>query len=1517
MRRVLKILAWLLALFILLTLAGVVAIQSARVQTFLTEQVVKRLQGQMDADFSVGLVTLRPFDAIVLHDIVMKDPAPVIEGMDTVACINTLTVKFSLRGLLQGSGGVHVKRLKLSGGSLNLGYEPDSTAPGGSVMNLYRVLRLQEGTDSGEPPHWGNVLSAKYLEINNFAFRYASLPSRLEMEALGESYGEGVIDWNDFTVYVHELIASNVKMKDDLITGQVDRLRAEETTTGFPIAAGSAESVQVGKRNATMEGVHLVSGETDIYLSRFVMDGPLDDYGDFVNRIRISVGVAPGSVVSMPTLRYFSDGLEGITFLGALEGQVEGCVNRLSLKDIRVQDNKNNIRVRIDGTIKGLPDTDAARLDLQVKELEFGLGGLGGFVKAWSQDTDLDLSDFARGERFRFAGTVDGLLDHLHVDGRILSQIGQIRADATLHNSISPRKPIVIGGALETKDLNLGKILGTSSLGPLSLRTGLEATFDKDMQVRLDSLNISRLHALDYDYTNLSAVGMYSENAFDGRIIAADPNLNLLFQGIFNLSRNTRNAVYRFYASLGYADLHALHLDSRERSKVSFQASSNFLRTESRDWLGDVTISDISLESNTGRHQIGDLVVKAHTNDDVSRIHLDSRFLEGTYVGDASPARFLNDLQALVLSRDVPALLENQPEPWEGATYDLSFKFKEAQELFNFLVPGLYIERNSDLALKVDRAGLVTASVKSGRLAYRDKFVKDLLLNFDNGNQTQTAVITGKQISLSGTQILNNRLTLFADDNQIGVGYIFDNGEEESTRAELYLNGELDRDAEGLRVSARALPSNIYYKGNGWGLSSGEITYQGGNIRVERLQARHDDEILLVHGGISSTRADTLSVQMDKFDIGLLNTISGLLPTLEGHATGQATVISPTEPSIGLLASITCDSTYVAGHRMGTLELSSTWNDAEQRFEALVQNTLAGKHNISAEGYLKPDDGALQVRARLDRLNMGYAAPLLNSLFAGFGGYLSGELGMDGTLDKPHLHSRNLRVDDGRIELDYTRVPYNMSGDLALTDEGLIFQKVRLSDGQGGSGFVTGSILLGGFKNYALDTHLQFTDMKVVDLPRGVNSLMYGKAVATGVADITGPLNRLLLSVDAITSRSGDMHIALGSGGEDRSSEMLTFTEAADERETDPYEVMMAANAQEEGGSSDFQIKLRVRATEDMLLSIDLDESSLNARGSGTVELENSNDSFSLNGDYNISQGTFLFSVMNLVSRKFTIQDGSTIRFNGDIWDTDLDVKGLYTTKASLSNLIADGSAGNRRTVNCGIDITGRLSNPEVSFSIDVPDLNPATQAQVEGALNTVDKVQKQFVYLLIASNFLPGEESGINQSGSDVLFSNVSSIMSGQINNIFQKLNIPLDMGLNYQTTQAGSNIFDVALSTQLFNNRVIVNGTVGNKQQLGGTSTNEVVGDIDIEIKLNRSGSLRLKLFSHSADQYTSFLDNSQRHGGGISYQRDFNSFRMFLKTLFMSHENRERQMQRDILGTTRQVVLDIDENGNIAQE
>ena len=239
--------------------------------------------------------------------------------------------------------------------------------------------------------------------------------------------------------------------------------------------------------------------------------------------------------------------------------------------------------------------------------------------------------------------------------------------------------------------------------------------------------------------------------------------------------------------------------------------------------------------------------------------------------------------------------------------------------------------------------------------------------------------------------------------------------------------------------------------------------------------------------------------------------------------------------------------------------------------------------------------------------------------------------------------------------------------------------------------------------------------------------------------------------------------------------------------------------------------------------------------------------------------------------------------------ESDLDIKGLYRTKASIGTLISDTTSTFRRTIDCGIAITGKIREPVVEFTIDVPDIDPMTQAKVSSALSTQDRIQKQFLALLVTGSFLPEEQSGVTNNFQ--MFNNTfSEMMASQLSAILQEFNIPVDVGLEYQGTER----FDLAVSTELFDNRVVVNGTIGNKYG-NTTGSNEVVGDLDIEVKLDRSGAVRLNLFSHSADQYTRYLDNSQRNGVGITYQREFNNLRRFLLDLFSSKKKRAEREER----------------------
>lgn len=1504
--KILKALGIVLLVLVLLLLAGTVAVQSPRIQEKLGKRAVKVLEGRTDAAISFSELSVRFPEAIVLKDVTLVDKAPRIEGADTVATIGLLSAKFSVKGLLNGDG-AYISHATLRDAGFVLAFEQDSLSESGTNPSFMRVFRI--GDEESDSKGWGNILSAGRLDIENFRF------TMLNPYSVGESeYYPGVIDWDNLHLEIEKLKVRHLKIKDSYIHGTVDALSIHEKDTGLDLLTSG--KVRVGKERVRVDNFHLTDGDSDIWMDRFQMDGPISRYSQFLDDIRIGAKIRQGSVLSMATISHFGPEIDRMTFKADLSGKVEGYVRDFDLDSFSFREHGSGVNGCVSGNIMDVVNIQGSLFDLSVKSLSFTMDGLSRFVRSFSPDTEMDLKKIARGERFSFAGTARGPLNRLGVNGKISSRIGGVNAGLTVRNTVDTTRPIKIGGSVSTMDLDLGRILDTESLGPLSLETTLQATLGKEETV-LDTiaLKISRLNALNYDYTGISANGNYRESAFNGKIVSNDPNLDFLFQGLFNLSPRTKNAYYNFYVTLANADLHALHLDPRPTSRMQFYSQADFLKTSQGDILGDIYVSNLTLDSDNGRNDVGGIRISSHSNGaDLSRIQFESGFLKGRFVGEKNILSFINDIRSLTVDKELPSLSRDHADSWSGSTYDFNIKVQKAREILNFFAPGIYIADGSSLSVKVGGDGRVTGGLTSDFLSWNGKYLRDVNLSLDNGSGGLLARLESSAMFISGAELRNNSLTASARNNHIGLGYSFDNDTERETRAEVYLSGDISRDRHGLGIVAKALPSNIYYDGEGWGLSSGNIVLKGGDISVDHLVARHDEEALMVSGGFSKSRKDTLSVNLEKFNLSLLDSFTGAQPSLGGRATGSALILSPFSPAPGLLASIVCDNTTVDGRKAGTVNLESRWNALQQAFEFNLRNRLEAISNINVEGYLKPSTKEIAATAKLLKLDLGYASFILDDVFSRLEGAISGEVGVGGKLDDIQLSSRGLHLDDGIMEVDFTRVPYNVEGNLSLDNFGLHFDDMKLADGNGGTGTVDGSVLWGGFKNMGLDTHVNFDRMHVISLDRGVNSTLYGDVSATGRVDIIGPMHSINLDVDAETVGAGNVHIPISSSGSSRSTQLLTFTEPPRDAAPEYLELINGGTKEVVQRASNLNVHLRMTATPDVALFIEIgDDNSLNGSGSGTIELESiaSQNVLNLNGDYTFTQGNFHFSAMGLVSRDFEILDGSSVRLNGEIWDTDLDVNGMYITKTSLASLIADETATTRRTVQCLLSLTDKLRNPLLGFRVEVPDLNPATRALVESALNTEDKMQKQFLALLVTGNFLPEDDTGVTQAGTSTLFSNVSGIMASQINNIFQKLDIPVDVGLNYRSTDTGNDLFDVALSTQLFNNRVIVNGNIGNKQQYGMT-TNEVAGDVDVEIKVNNSGSLRLNLFSHSADQFTSYLDNSQRSGAGVAYQREFDTFRGLAHEVFTPRERLRQEAIEALLNPTGSIVLQVDTTG-----
>jgi hypothetical protein len=536
----------------------------------------------------------------------------------------------------------------------------------------------------------------------------------------------------------------------------------------------------------------------------------------------------------------------------------------------------------------------------------------------------LDLSRFAKGTVFNVDASAKGLLNSMQTKASISSEIGQAEVEARLSDLIISDKPIGIDGTVHTEDLDLGQIIGTDIIHQTTLRTGLKARLtDGFPDVVIDSLIVDRMNLNGYDYSGIAAVGKLSERAFDGRIICNDPSLNFLFQGTFALSSKTKNALYQFYANVGHADLNAMNIDKRGISRVQLQTNANFVRTAQGDLLGKVDVGNLNLENSEGKHDIGDISLTSHTNDNKWKVRLNSSFIDGSYIGTASVGRFIKDLKDITLRKEIPALFTDEGQKWGGNSYELYFRCHNSMDVMSFAIPGMYIADSTALNLNITPEGILTTELKSPRIAYREQYMKGVNVSIDNKSDRITGELNCSEIRAASLMMKDNRLSILAQDNHLGAGFSYENAGELLNRGEFVFVSDFSRNEEKLNIDLDILPTSLHLNSREWNIEPSKIHILGSDIDVETFELTSSEQKISLQGKASKEKKDTLTLNLARFDISVINPLLKSNLGIAGAATGEVKLISPLN-EMGLLANMISDSTYVAGVPLGVVGIGSS-----------------------------------------------------------------------------------------------------------------------------------------------------------------------------------------------------------------------------------------------------------------------------------------------------------------------------------------------------------------------------------------------------------------------------------------------------------------------------------------------------------------------------------------------------------------------------------------------------------------
>jgi len=297
---------------------------------------------------------------------------------------------------------------------------------------------------------------------------------------------------------------------------------------------------------------------------------------------------------------------------------------------------------------------------------------------------------------------------------------------------------------------------------------------------------------------------------------------------------------------------------------------------------------------------------------------------------------------------------------------------------------------------------------------------------------------------------------------------------------------------------------------------------------------------------------------------------------------------------------------------------------------------------------------------------------------------------------------------------------------------------------------------------------------------------------------------------------------------------------------------------------------------------------------------------FSIYGDYIIDRGDYLFTLQNVINKKFNVKQGSQIIFAGDPYDASLDIDASYNLKAPIYPLVSSVSLepaqmeiykNKRWPIECLVLMNGKLSNPEIDLDINIQDADDNTRILFTSALNkstgieqtSNNELNRQFLSLMVLNQFSnPNPSLDISNQGITGAFVTTSELLSNQLSNWLSQINDNWDIGFNYRyDSDISKQQMEVALSKQILNDRMIINGNVD--LGLQNTVTSSIVGEFDVEYILTKSGKLRVKAFNRTKDNQ---IDPTTPYtqGVGLFYREEFNSLQELLNSNSLNNSKKD---------------------------
>lgn len=596
---------------------------------------------------------------------------------------------------------------------------------------------------------------------------------------------------------------------------------------------------------------------------------------------------------------------------------------------------------------------------------------------------------------------------------------------------------------------------------------------------------------------------------------------------------------------------------------------------------------------------------------------------------------------------------------------------------------------------------------------------------------------------------------------------------------------------------------------------------------------------LKVHGAPSDTLTD-LTINIKDLNLTELSSVVPMLPSLEGKLSGDLHwVNTPKERSIGV--DLHSKALVYEGISLGRVGVEGILLPKEaDTYYAMATISSDEVEGLTFDGiYTNTGAGKIDGVVKLEE----FPTKMLNGFLAGtdvlMDGKANGKLNLTGQVSNPTI--------DGELDLSAARIYSKVYGfSYKIDPRPVIFDKskivldnFRLISGAKEALTLDGNVDLTTLTDVSLNLGIKAKNFELVNAKKQKESLVYGKIYSDFTGRISGAMSRLRLRGNLSILPTTDMTYILKDSPlntDDQLKSLVEFTSF-----TDTTSVAQVENV--ESGGMDVNLGISVGDNAKLHCELSADgKSYVDVYGTGnlTFRMTPQGDMI-LTGTYTMREGSMAYEMPVIPLKKFTIQEGSSIKFTSDPMNPTLNITATERSKA----LVTENDVQRAVTFNTGIVVTQTLENMGLAFTIEAPgDLS------VTNELQSMSKEErgKVAVAMLATGMYLTNQSlaNGTGFKASSALNAFLQSEIQQIAGNALKTIDISL--GVEDGTSAVGTATTDYSFqfSKRFLDNRLTVN--VGGRVSTGADAVNDgesFIDNISLEYRLDQSASRYVRLF------------------------------------------------------------------------